>query len=282
MLDELDNWLQLHDFGSPVRSAALSGGCINDTRRLYFANDATLVLKQNPSAPATMFQQEAIGLQALSQTTTMRVPEVHAVGEQFLLLEDLGAASPRSNYWPTLGTQLAQLHAKQMPQFGFTHDNYCGLTLQVNPECDNGWEFFAQHRIGSLTRRAEARGLLNSEEVATLMDIASRLDQLVPEMPAVLIHGDLWSGNIHSDHAGMPALIDPACYWGWAEAELAMTLLFGEFPDAFYAAYSESSSLDPGWRDRAPLYNLYHLLNHLLLFGDSYRLQIQGICKRFK
>ena len=96
-----------------------------------------------------------------------------------------------------------------------------------------------------------------------------------------MIHGDLWSGNAISGPQGEPALIDPAAHYGWAEAELGMTALFGGFSEAFYRAYDEAAGLQAGWRERLPLYNLYHLLNHLNLFGAGYLGQVQGILDRF-
>lgn len=281
MRSEIYSWLQQHGYDAPVRTAPLSGGCINESRRLFFNDGATLVLKENPTAPADFFAQEAIGLDALAATDTLRTPKVYGVGKHFLLLEDLGQAPAGSLYWQQLGQLLAGMHSHHLPQFGFPHDNYCGQTPQTNSLCEDGWKFFAQHRITSLALQAQTKGLLDTAETTALLGIADRLQQLVPAMPAVLIHGDLWSGNIHSDENGLPALIDPACYWGWAEAELAMTLLFGGFPPEFYRAYSEYAALDDGWRERAPIYNLYHLLNHLLLFGGSYRSQIRQICDRF-
>ena len=107
------------------------------------------------------------------------------------------------------------------------------------------------------------------------------LPNIIPEQPASLLHGDLWSGNLISDCRGLPAVIDPAVYYGWAEADLAMTDLFGNYPESFYQAYTEIRSLDSGYRSRYPIYNLYHLLNHLNLFGKSYLPQIRGILSRF-
>jgi fructosamine-3-kinase len=97
-----------------------------------------------------------------------------------------------------------------------------------------------------------------------------------------LIHGDLWSGNAMTDSQGCPALIDPATHYGWAEAELAMTSLFGSFPDEFYQSYNEVRKLEPGFRSRFPVYNLYHLLNHVLLFGQGYLGQVKAIINRYK
>jgi fructosamine-3-kinase len=122
---------------------------------------------------------------------------------------------------------------------------------------------------------------LDSTRRQQLDSIATRLDRWIPAQAAVLIHGDLWSGNIHCDNRGQPALIDPACYWGWAEAELAMTTLFGGFAPAFYDAYAAASGLEADWRERASLYNLYHLLNHLLLFGGSYAQSVSAILDRY-
>ena len=125
------------------------------------------------------------------------------------------------------------------------------------------------------------RGYLNVKDVDQIERLIGKLNQLVPQQPASLLHGDLWSGNAISDSEGSPALIDPAVYFGWAEADLAMTDLFGGFSDAFYSAYNEVNPLASGWRERFPIYNLYHLLNHVNLFGQSYLSQVRTILKAF-
>jgi len=111
--------------------------------------------------------------------------------------------------------------------------------------------------------------------------IASNLTNWIPIQSPVLIHGDLWSGNVHCDRDGNPCLVDPATYWGWAEADLAMTELFGNFNREFYESYESVSDIEKDWRERSPLYNLYHLLNHLILFGPSYLGNIRSVIKRF-
>jgi fructosamine-3-kinase len=180
-----------------------------------------------------------------------------------------------------LGRGLAALHRQEQPEFGFGADNYCGSTPQANPLMQDGWEFFARHRLLALAKPAQQRRLLNSAELRQVEDVAGRLADWIPAQPAVLLHGDLWSGNIHCDSRGLPALIDPACYWGWAEADLAMTTLFGGFDPRFYATYLECSGMQADWRERAPLYNLYHLLNHLLLFGGVYLDQVKQVLNRY-
>jgi fructosamine-3-kinase len=112
-------------------------------------------------------------------------------------------------------------------------------------------------------------------------NLTAQLKDLIPVEPASLLHGDLWSGNAITNSQGGPAIIDPAAHYGWAEAELAMTTLFGAFPNAFYQAYEEVRPLEPGYYARFPLYNLYHLLNHLNIFGRGYLGQVQAILRRF-
>ena len=127
-----------------------------------------------------------------------------------------------------------------------------------------------------------AAGLLGASERRDVERLLSRLPQLLggSSEPPALIHGDLWSGNLIADEAGSPALIDPAAYYGHREAELGMMTLFGGFGGRVYEAYDQAFPLEPGWRARNPIYQLYHLMNHLNLFGGSYRGQVMSIVRR--
>ena len=281
MTNRIALWLADNGFGKIVRQQSVGGGCINDSRRLHLDTGKSLFLKQHTQAPEDMFHSEAVSIAALGKRQALRVPTVLHVEEDFILLEDLGQSSPRKQYWTDLGEGLAQLHSEKYPQFGFNINNYCGLTPQQNDLAEDGHDFFANLRILKLASQAFDQNQLDREDLSKLEYIAANLASWIPKQPAVLIHGDLWSGNIHCDEEGRPALIDPATYWGWAEAELAMTDLFGGFNNDFYGSYAEQTNLDTSWRERAPLYNLYHLLNHLLLFGGSYLGSIRTITHRF-
>jgi fructosamine-3-kinase len=234
-----------------------------------------------------MFEREAEGLAALQSGSASgaepfpRVPLAYCYGNSFLLLEDLKPAPPGENYWEQFGRQLAHLHQITSPQFGFDHDNYIGSTPQRNPWVDNGFDFFSEYRLRFQARLAQRNELLDVYDVRQVEAICQRLPELIPSQPASLLHGDLWSGNAITDSKGAPAIIDPAVYYGWSEAELAMTSLFGGFPETFYEAYQEEHPLEPGYRQRFPIYNLYHLLNHLNLFGTGYLSQVRSILHRF-
>ena len=228
-----------------------------------------------------MFAREAEGLTELRKGDGPRFPEPYLHGEDFLLMEDLAPAPRAVNYWERLGQQLAKLHSRTSDQFGFALDNYLGSTPQLNTWSRDGFEFFAEQRLGFQARLARDQNLLSRAEVAQVGRLAAHLPDLIPQQPASLLHGDLWGGNAISDSLGQPALIDPAAHYGWAEAELAMTALFGGFAEPFYAAYENERPLDSGWRQRLPLYNLYHLLNHLNLFGSSYHSQVMGVLRLF-
>ncbi len=229
-----------------------------------------------------MFARETEGLEALRAADGgPRVPRAYLHGEKFLLLEDLAPAHRRKGYWLEFGERLAALHRHTNTEFGFEHDNYIGSTPQPNPWTPDGYVFFAEHRLGFQVKLARQRGLLSREQAGQVESLARRLPELIAEQPASLIHGDLWSGNAVTDAGGAPALIDPAAHYGWAEAELAMTALFGAFPDTFYRAYEERNPLEQGYKNRFPIYNLYHLLNHLNLFGRSYLSQVLSILRRY-
>ncbi|RPI34464.1 MAG: ketosamine-3-kinase [Chloroflexota bacterium] len=275
------DWIDEQRFGPVTAVQPVGGGCINNGARLQTHRGRSFFLKTNSSAPADMFAREAEGLQALNVSGGPRIPQVYLHGPDFILLEDLSPAARNSTYWLDFGRTLAAIHNQVEDRFGFHHDNYIGSTRQANPWTVDGYAFFGQHRLIFQANLAVQNRELNKADAGRVERIAMRLPDLVPYQPASLIHGDLWSGNALTDSGGGPALIDPAAHFGWAEAELAMTALFGSFPEVFYRSYQESRALEPGFLDRFPIYNLYHLLNHLNLFGAGYLGQVQAIIRRY-
>jgi len=276
----VSSWLIEHDYGAVTATYPVGGGCINNGARLVTRSGQRFFLKINADCPSDMFAREAEGLTALATPDGPRVPCAFLHGPDFLLLEDLNPAPRVSNYWPALGRQLAALHTHTAPQYGFDHDNYIGSTPQLNPYTEDGYAFFAQHRLIYQAELAGLRGLLSPDEMQRVVKLADRLPDLIPVQPASIVHGDLWSGNMIADENGNPAIIDPAAHYGWAEADLAMTALFGAPPEAFYHAYQEARPTPPGLVSRFPVYNLYHLLNHLNLFGRGYYGQVTSIIRR--
>jgi fructosamine-3-kinase len=274
--------LAARGWGVVTRSTPVSGGCINNGQVLVTSAGQRLFLKTNAHAPPAMFEREAQGLSALAAVPgAPRVPQPILAGPGYLLLEYLEPAPPAPNAAAVFGEQLAALHAHTAPAFGFDHGNYLGTTPQPNPRQADGWQFFAQHRLLFQGRLARQRGLFSPAALVRLERLAARLRDLVPHQPASLLHGDLWSGNLLPGPAGHVCLIDPAAHFGWAEADLAMTALFGRLPEAFFSAYQSVRPLTLGWRDRFELYNLYHLLNHLNLFGAGYLGSVEAALSKY-
>lgn len=274
-------WLEKEGYGNVISTQPVSGGCISNGETILTSSGRNFFLKTNSQIPEDMFAREAEGLDALRVPGGPRIPQTYLHGGKFLLLEDLTPAMHSRDYWSTFGRQLAALHENTNHEFGFYKQNYIGSTAQPNTWKEDGFEFFAEHRLGFQAKLARDSGLLNSPEISQIESIANRLSEIIPDQPASLIHGDLWGGNAISDGQGQPALIDPAVYFGWAEAELAMTTLFGGFDRDFYSVYEETRKLSPGYRNRFPLYNLYHLLNHLNLFGRGYYGQVKTVLDKY-
>ncbi len=263
----------------------VSGGDINRAYRLELSNGARVFLKCNRHDFLGMFTAEVKGLEALRATGAIGVPEPLAVGtdgaEAFLIMEYLSPAPRRPDYWEIFGHELAALHrAKCGPRFGFPTDNYIGSTPQQNAPSDSWAAFFRDRRL--LPQMELAWGLLDDRTRRSLTSITERIDSLLPE-PAFpsLIHGDLWSGNALCGPDGKAWILDPAAYVAHFEADLAMTELFGGFPNRFYQSYNEVTPIDRSYPDRRDLYNLYHLLNHLNLFGLPYLSNVSSIAKRY-
>lgn len=274
-------WCENNGYGAIHSVKPVGGGCINDGAVIETNHGSSFFVKTNPGAPPDMFPREAEGLQKLAVDDGPTVPRVYHAQEEFILMENLRPAPKVDGYWDQFGGELACLHEKGNDRFGFPHDNYIGSTPQINTWEEDGFVFFAQHRLLYQAQLGRDRGKLSRADVKGVERITHRLESLVPVQEPVLIHGDLWSGNAITDGDGNPAIIDPAAYYGWAEAELAMTGLFGGFPDTFYRAYEEYTPVEAGYRDRFPIYNLYHLLNHVNLFGGGYLSQVRTILSTY-
>jgi len=277
----LKNHLSRNGFGNLQQQIAVTGGDICQAEHCLTDQGEQFFLKTLNNAPSDLLPTEAAGLNAIAATNTIATPTVLYVDSHCLALEHIPQTTPNSQDWQQLGMQLAQLHQIPQPWFGFEHNNYCGRTPQPNPKHHNGFEFFAQHRLLQQMQRASNAGLLAPNHCQQIEHLCQRLPELLPNAPPTLIHGDLWSGNVLFNQHHAPYLIDPACHYGWAESDIAMTLLFGGFADSFYQAYQEHHPLTAGWQHRAHIHNLYHLLNHLNLFGDHYLPNILITLKRY-
>jgi fructosamine-3-kinase len=262
----------------------VGGGSINSAARVLAAGRSYFV-KWNDRALPRHFEAEAMGLRALGASGAVIVPRPIAWsdagrGESYLLLEDLGSGAPRADFERRFGAELARLHAQtEAHGFGFAMDGYCGATPQPNRWSSSWIEFYAEQRLGHMLRLCAARGFAASVALERLIaDLAKWLE----EPPASsLLHGDLWIGNLHVTASGEPALLDPAAYYGHREAELGMMQLFGGFAPEVWRSYEAAAPLSPGWRERLPLYELYHVLNHYVLFGGGYGAQAGKIVRRF-
>ena len=279
---EVIQWLAERGEGKLISSDSVGGGCIHQTSRLRTSAGGHYFLKTNLEPQPGIFFAEAAGLEVLRIPAGPTIPAVCLVGEEFLLLEDLQPAPRRRDFWPDYGRKLARIHLQKSPRFGFGEDNYIGSSPQLNAWMNNGLDFFRERRLEPQIRWGRDRGLLTPPDLSLCEELLGKLEEIIPEQPPVLLHGDLWSGNLITDRVGSPALIDPAVYYGWAEADLAMTDLFGRYPDAFYDAYNDLNPLQPGYRERFSLYNLYHLLNHLNLFGLSYLAGVREVLRAYR
>ena len=228
--------------------------------------------KEAAAERAEAFAAEADGLEALRPH--VRVPQVldRGVenGKAFILLEQLDLE--RGGDYTALGRMLAVLHRQTGPRFGWARDNYIGLSPQQNGWCDDWVEFWRERRLRPQFEWAQRKGF-----DVQMIDPARILKDHKPD-PS-LLHGDLWSGNAGFIAQG-PVIFDPAVYFGDRETDLAMTELFGGFPREFYRAYHEAFPLDAGYEKRKHLYNLYHLLNHLNIFGGGYLAQVKATLRQ--
>jgi protein-ribulosamine 3-kinase len=278
--DELRDALN-EKFGKVKSFTTVPGGCINNGGQLVTASGRWFVKWNDALKFPGMFDAEARGLIALSQTRCIRVPgdvSSQQVGAyQVLTMEWIQQTQATSGFWEKLGRDLAALHQTTAQRFGLDHNNYIGSLQQRNDWSDNWIDFFVRERI-----EPQLRILRGATRIQTRFETLFKLlPEIFPDEKPALLHGDLWGGNLIKDENGGPCLIDPAVYFGNREMELAFTHLFGGFDGRFYDTYKEVFPLAPGFEERVDVCNLYPLLVHANLFGGHYLLEIEDILGRW-
>ena len=279
--------------GTKIESTSrISGGDINEAYGLTLTDGKCIFMKSNVKENLSFFTAEAFGLSAIARTKAIGTPRIlgvgtdeEGVGYSFLLLEFISGKSRSRNYWEDFARQLADMHRASTDglvsngKYGFNSDNYIGMRRQVNTGCDSWISFFRDCRLDPQFQ--DASRYFDRWDRKKIVRFLDHIDEILvePEYPS-LLHGDLWPGNVIAGNDGSAWLIDPAVYVGHAEADIAMTELFGGFPPAFYDAYKEAAPLQPGYERRRDVYNLYHLLNHLNMFGRMYLPEVKRIVGR--
>ncbi len=275
--DRIEEWTK----DQIVKSSAVGGGCISNAEKLMMKSGRSFFLKSGSNVK--LYPCEANGLRELQKASAIRVPEVILANENFILLENIVSGIPGPDFFNTFGKQFARLHHINNQRFGYYEDNFIGSSPQINissnQDSENWIKFFMNNRLLFQFYLAEKKGYATDKLRKGFHLLENKIEVILggsEERPS-LLHGDLWSGNYLCDESGNPVLIDPAVYYGHREADLAMTRLFGGFPPEFYSAYNEEYPLNEGAPFRQNLYMLYHVMNHLNLFGIGYYPQAEKL-----
>jgi fructosamine-3-kinase len=277
----------LHSIGdfSPIQQyRRVHGGDINDA--FYVQSEKQpYFIKMRRTVPYRFFECEQTGLETIRNAGAVRVPLVYGMKETkeygFLVLEWIEGKETNKTA-EQLGHGIARLHQCYGFAFGFAEDNYIGLLPQKNGWYDNWIDYFRERRLLPQLRLAEQKGRMPAQRRNKLEKLLSSLERWLPkDCSPSLLHGDLWGGNWLVGANGIPHLIDPAVFYGHYEFEIAFTELFGGFPSRFYEAYNELMPLSADYQDRKPLYQLFYLLVHLNLFGETYGSAVDRVLRRY-
>jgi fructosamine-3-kinase len=261
---------------------ALSGGSVAEVLLLDLGDGARLVAKLGH--PGSSLRLEAWMLEYLARESRLPVPSVVHASDELLLLEYIESGDALDGRAERNAAELlAALHNITARQFGLERDTVIGGLPQPNPQSPSWIPFFRDHRLLYMARAAREDGKAGAALLARIEKLAGRLDEYLPEpeRPS-LIHGDMWGGNVLCRNGAVAGFVDPAIYYADAEIELAFSILFSTFGDAFFSRYRELRGIRPGFFEtRVPLYNLYPLLVHVRLFGGGYVAQVERTLTRF-
>lgn len=275
-------------FGENVkmrRDSRISRQDINSAKVLTLTNGDMVFLKYNSITNKKLFEAEVEGVEAIASTGTIGTPKIYCIGTDeessisFMLMELIQEGVKTERALGTLGNKFADMHLADTSKFveggkyGFIHDNYIGTIKQINTPKDSWIDFFRECRLEPQIKMAGKSLTSMMREVNKFMD---KLDDLLiePKRPS-LVHGDMWGGNHIIDYNRKPVLIDPAVYVGHSEVDIAMTEMFEPFPRVFYDIYYKKMPKEDGYEERKEIYNLYHYLNHLNIFGLKYLMPIK-------
>ncbi len=278
-LREIENKLQ----DKIIRTAPAGGGCIAQSITASGASGKSYFIKEYTGNPKVV-TAEAGGLKEIGKCGKIRVPEVILEANDVLVLEYIEKGRSSAGFFTAFGRSLAKMHKTFVLKHGFGMNNFIGGTPQKNlPENSDWTEFYFRNRLEYQYYLAEKNGLSGYELEKYFGKLENKIGSIlnIKDSAPSLLHGDLWGGNYLQDEIGKPVLIDPAVYYGHREADLAMTKLFGGFTPEFYKAYNDEYPLEEGWQYRENIYKLYHILNHLNLFGNSYYGQAVSLLKYY-
>ncbi|MDZ7742918.1 MAG: fructosamine kinase family protein [Bacteroidota bacterium] len=260
---------------------SLSGGDINEAYRIETDAGYFFVKLNSASRFPGMFEKEARGLSLLAKPAVIPVPEVILHGEanddSFLILQNIESGSRASGFWDEFGKNLAKLHRNHAEAFGLKHDNYIGSLPQYNHQHPDWSSFFIEERLQRQLKMAVDAGRVDRSFNRAFDRLFLRMQEIFPEEPPALLHGDLWNGNFMVNEKGKACIIDPAVYYGHREMDLGMSKLFGGFASEFYHAYNDEFPLEKGWEKRVDICNLYPLMVHVNLFGGAYAASVKNI-----
>ncbi|MDA9774295.1 fructosamine kinase family protein [Saprospiraceae bacterium] len=267
-----------------ISSELLGGGDssfafkIDTTSESYFCK-----YLQNDSASSNI-QSEVNSLEILRKTNTCHIPEIvstFAEGETSgLILQWIERKIANPENLENFGRKLAELHLNQADTFGWERDNFISILPQRNTKHFSWQNFYLSERIIPMLEQGINKGIFPAQVASKITRLEQRLIDEIPTEKPSLLHGDLWSGNYIIDREGNPYIIDPACYFGFREMDLAMSLMFGSFSRPFYVAYQEIFPMEKGFEDRLDLLQLYPLLVHSILFGGTYVGKVKSILEK--
>ena len=260
----------------------LGGGDINQVFSVTTDKGKFVVkINQEKDFPQ-MFKKEALGLQQLAEAQVLRVPKAidHGVEDDmgYLLLEHISSGAKTDDFWKDFGVKLAQLHQNTQPTFGLNYDNYIGSLPQYNDtRTEDAATFYIEKRLEPQLKLARDRDYKFSGTNAFFKNI----EDIIPKEKPALIHGDLWNGNFMTDKNGQACLIDPAVCFAPREMDIAMMHLFSGFSEELFKAYNQEFTLKDDWKKRLKIWQLYYLLVHLNLFGESYYSSVDQIISHY-